>query len=121
MAYPLGVHFHVPHGEALSMLLPTVMKINHEKDPETYAALWDDAFPGQGAQLSRVDKSRHLIEHVEQLIARANLKFCLTDYGATETDLEEMSRKALDLKSALLNNPVDFERQDARRALVTIL
>ena len=62
-----------------------------------------------------------LIEHVDKVIAAANLNFHLADYGATAPDLESLSQKALDLKSALSNNPVEFERQDARKALESIL
>src|SRR5262249_52425616 len=38
LAYPLGVYFKVPHGEALSMLLPIVARINNTKQPGIYSS-----------------------------------------------------------------------------------
>lgn len=122
LAYPLGVYFGVPHGEALSMLLPTVVRINDAKQPGLYSSLWTAVFGnGHAGAQSETEKSKLFMKEIDNLCAQSNLRLRLSDYGMAAKDLDSMSEKAINLKSALLNNPVEFSQSDARRALESIL
>ncbi len=115
-AYPLGTHFHVPHGTAMAILLTTVMHLNAEKNPALYNQLWDTAHPDLAA-LPEKEKSFRLIDRINSIIEQAGFKTKLSDFKVTDKDLDFLAEKCLELKSALENNPVDFGAREARMAL----
>ena len=39
LAYPVGGHYHIPHGLSNSLMLPAVLNFNAEACPELYAEL----------------------------------------------------------------------------------
>ncbi len=120
MSYPLGIYFKVPHGLAVSLLIPRVMEVNIQKGCELYAEL--AAFiPGVTADMSDMEKSERLQRFVDGLVSSAQMSGALEGYGVSATDVAELSERSLDLKTALLNNPVEFSREDAEQVLGQLL
>ena len=48
LAYPIGGHFHVPHGLSNALVLPHVLRFNAKVAPQPYAELAPLAFPDLG-------------------------------------------------------------------------
>ena len=111
LAYPLGGHFHIPHGLSNSLVLPEVLRFNAPQAAALYAELApllsDQAFDGaeQGAQV--------LIHALESLIADVGLPVRLRDAGVTEASLETLAADAMLQQRLLINNPRDVSESDA--------
>ena len=46
LAYPLGGHFHIPHGLSNSLVLPHVLRFNYETSAQLYATLAEIVMQG---------------------------------------------------------------------------
>ena len=53
LAYPLGGHFHVPHGLSNALVLPHVLRFNTKTAPGPYAEIAPLAFPELPASRGR--------------------------------------------------------------------
>jgi alcohol dehydrogenase len=120
VAYALGTHFHIPHGMANAMLLTKVMRMNHQKRPGLYAYLWDLVHPEE-VGMPAVTRSDHLISELEQVLERAAFKTSLLDFGVSLEHIDWLAGEGLKLKSALSNNPVEFDYEDSKAVLKEIL
>jgi alcohol dehydrogenase len=118
MAYALGIYFGVPHAVAIALLLPRVLARNIMKGATQYAPLWDEV-PGMtaGSMPSDEARCRALQAFIAELVPAEALGVSLADYGVRATDVAELAERSLDLKTALGNNPVDFDGQDAADVL----
>ena len=67
--------------------------------------------------MSDMEKSERLQSFVDGLVSSAQMSGALEGYGVSATDVAELSERSLDLKTALLNNPVEFSREDAEQVL----
>lgn len=70
LAYPIGTHFHVPHGLSNSLVLPHVMSFNaeHQAGRDLYADIARILVPGappSGA--TNESLSERLVEYFHQL------------------------------------------------------
>ena len=112
LAYPLGGHFHLPHGLSNALVLPHVLRFNLDHAAGHYAALADALLPGrQGDDRARATA---FIEHVESLAAATRLPMRLRDHGITEADLDRLAADAMLQTRLLTNNPRELLLADAR-------
>lgn len=111
LAYPLGGHFHLPHGLANALVLPHVLRFNAEHAAEHYAVLGDELLPGMGG--SKADKTRAFIAHIEALVAATKLPVRLRDHGIAESDLLLLAKDAMVQSRLLVNNPRELAQDDA--------
>ncbi|WP_395339282.1 iron-containing alcohol dehydrogenase [Ningiella sp. W23] len=113
LAYPLGGHFHIPHGLSNALVLPHVLKFNHDSAYKQYAQLApfvvNDLSPQQNAQ----DSSHALIEYAESLTQRLNLPTKLRDLNIARKDLPLLADDAMLQTRLLTNNPKTVKRSDA--------
>ena len=120
MAYPLGIYNDIPHGLATALIMPEVMKINIEKGYYLYADLLefveDNAFHG-----SLKANSEKLLELIKILIPKDIMPKSFLKYRVNEDNYEFLAERGLDLASALNNNPVDFDIEDAKRVLRNLI
>lgn len=106
MSYPLGVRYHVPHGESNAVLLPHVMKHNAQ------------ALPRKTLQVARcfgfdqnaTDRSapEYLVSELHQLNADLGITRTLTDFGAVADDIPVLVESAHTNRRLMDNNPVDL-------------
>jgi len=112
LAYPLGGHFHLPHGLSNALVLPHVLRFNIGHAADHYAALADAVVPGlQGDSTARATA---FIEHIESLAAATRLPMRLRDHGITEADLDRLAGDAMLQTRLLMNNPRELTLADAR-------
>jgi alcohol dehydrogenase class IV len=114
LAYPLGGHFHVPHGLSNALMLTHVLGHNLHAAMPSYAelgVLLDPALAGQGSQA----QARGLIEHLSGLGREAGVPQRLREVGVTAAHLDMLAREAMKQERLLVNNPCPISEADARR------
>ena len=111
LAYPLGGHFHIPHGLSNSLVLPHVLRFNAPQAAERYAELADVILGAQRGESAA--KTETLICWLENLIAELGLPTRLRDCGVTEQSLPLLAADAMQQQRLLVNNPREVTEQDA--------
>ena len=113
LAYPLGGHFHIPHGLSNALVLPHVLGFNASVAAPLYAEL---------APLVLGDKLRlgNAMAQTEQFIGaladfseRSGLPTCLRDAGVTESMLPQLAADAMLQQRLLVNNPREMTEAHA--------
>ncbi len=112
LAYPLGGHYHIPHGLSNSLVLPSVMRFNLSAAAPLYAELAPLLVDGD---LPEDDEARALclIEWLEALIDDLNLPATLKAAGVAEEMLVTLAEDAMLQQRLLINNPRDVAYDDA--------
>ncbi len=106
MSYPLGVKYHIPHGQSNAMLLPFVMEYNLYAMPDKAKKLaicfgYDDINSYLGAE-------EYLIQELHALLEDLEIGTSLINYGIKFTDLSELVQSAYTNKRLMDNNPVEL-------------
>ena len=113
LAYPLGGHFHIPHGLSNSLVLTEVMKFNLPSCAEHYAQLapviMGETFP----KLDIHEVSHKLIRWLEWLIKGLGLPTRLQECGVDIQSLSQLAIDAMDQQRLLINNPREMSEKAA--------
>ena len=107
LAYPLGGHFHLPHGLSNSLMLPAVLGFNTAACAQLYAELARE-LPAE-VQPS----AEGLITWFEDLIRDSGLPTTLEQAGIGEESLAMLARDAMQQQRLLVNNPVPVDEAAA--------
>jgi len=114
LAYPLGGHFHVPHGLSNALMLPHVLGHNMASTLTLYAdlgVLIDPALSRLGVQ----GQAQGLVEALRGMISDCGLPDRLGAVGVTADHLDLLASEAMKQQRLLMNNPVPILETDARR------
>ncbi|WP_271078011.1 iron-containing alcohol dehydrogenase [Aurantiacibacter sp. MUD61] len=114
LAYPLGGHFHVPHGLSNALMLPQVLAHTMPAARELYAELAEVVDPTL-ASLGTQAKAQGFVEAMRDLAIAAGLSPRLADVGISQGDLDLLADEAMLQTRLLQNNMIDITRDDARR------
>ena len=113
LAYPLGGHFHIPHGLSNSLILPHVMRFNAPKAAHLYAEL-APVVMGDAANVgSNEEKTAALITWLEQQTINTGLPTRLRDCGIREDAVAMLASEAMLQTRLLGNNPREVTEADA--------
>lgn len=112
LAYPLGGHFHIPHGLSNSLVLPSVLRFNLPEAAPLYAELLEYVVP-DAAVGSDEARALALVEALEKLIADLALPATLAEAGVSEASLETLAEDAMLQQRLLINNPREVSYDDA--------
>lgn len=112
LAYPLGGHFHIPHGLSNALVLPHVLRFNCVTAPEAYAEMAPHAFP----DLARYEGQERAVAFCDALAGLS--KSCglpqnLRDMKIPEDWLPRLARDAMNQTRLLVNNPRKLAEVDA--------
>lgn len=112
LAYPLGGHYHIPHGLSNSLVLPWVLEFNAPNACELYAELAEIVV---GAPLAggAEAKTSALVAALRQLVDDVALPATLRAAGVEEDTLEMLAEDAMLQQRLLVNNPRDVAYEDA--------
>ncbi len=113
LAYPLGGHFHIPHGLSNSLVLPHVMRFNIETTAELYSQLAPIIFPEVEFTGSIINITTLFIEHIESLIKELGLPTRLSEMDISEDFLPILAKDAMKQMRLLINNPKEVTQEDA--------
>ena len=108
LAYPVGGHYHIPHGLSNSLMLPAVLGFNAEACPELYAEL---ARVIPGAEQS----ADGLIDWFKALIDESGLPATLAQANIPVADLPTLAKDAMFQQRLLINNPREVDEATALR------
>ncbi len=114
LAYPLGGHFHVPHGLSNALMLIHVLGHNMEAAMPLYAelgCLLDPKLHGLGRQ----GQAQGLVEHLSRLSVAAGVPQRLREVGVKAEHLDLLAAEAMKQERLLINNPCTISQADARR------
>ena len=114
LAYPLGGHFHVPHGVSNALMLTHVLGHNMAAAMPLYAELGVLLDPA-AANIGRQGQARVLIAHLEALSEAAGVPRRLADVGIGAGHLDLLASEAMKQERLLINNPCPISEADARR------
>lgn len=111
LAYPLGGHFHIPHGLSNALVLPEVIRFNAPNASELYAEL-APLLLGERLR-SDADRTEQFIAELAALSPRCGLPSRLRDAGVPEDSLPRLAADAMLQQRLLVNNPRDVSEADA--------
>lgn len=112
LAYPLGGHFHVPHGLSNSLVLPYVMAYNLSEAAPLYAELAPLMFPDLSG-CSDTQCVDAMLERIGGLSEALGLEHRLSQVGVKEADLDMLANDAMKQTRLLVNNPREMTRDAA--------
>lgn len=113
LAYPLGGHYHIPHGLSNSLVLPHVMRFNLSAASKLYAELAEIIIPDKCKKLTnKEEKAQALIHYLEYLIDDIGLPTSLESVGVDKNNLEMLAKDAQKQERLLINNPRKMNQQD---------
>ncbi|KZX50326.1 alcohol dehydrogenase [Halioglobus sp. HI00S01] len=112
LAYPLGGHFHIPHGLSNSLVLPTVLEFNAPAASHLYAEL-ADIVVGEPVPGDDMARTQALIAYLRELIDAVALPATLAEAGVSESSLEQLAEDAMAQQRLLVNNPREVSLDDA--------
>ena len=112
LAYPIGGHFHVPHGLSNALVLPHVLRFNTKVAHQPYAELAPYAFAGL-AKYEGQERAEAFCQALADLSERCGLPQKLRDVGIGEDVLPTLARDVMNQTRLLVNNPREVTENDA--------
>ena len=104
LAYPLGGHFHVPHGLSNALVLPYVLDFNMPDAKAHYAELAPIVFPHLQGK-AEDEAAKGFVEGFHQLAQDLGMKTQLRDVGVSHNNLPKLAEDAMKQERLLVNNP----------------
>ncbi len=112
LAYPLGGHFHIPHGLSNALVLPHVMRFNIAAKPQPYAELAPHLFPDLAA-FEGQERAVAFCEKLTDLAMACGLQQNLRAMNIPEAILPRLASDAMNQQRLLVNNPRPLTEADA--------
>ncbi len=112
LAYPLGGHFHIPHGLSNALVLAQVLRFNCKTAPAAYVEIAPYAFPELG-RFEGQERAEAFCDALEDLSRKCGLPRRLRDANVPEDVLPTLARDAMKQTRLLPNNPRPVTETDA--------
>ena len=112
LAYPLGGHYHVPHGLSNALMLGPVLRFNMAAAAPLYAEL-SDVLLGPRGNRNAVARSEDFVAEMARLMDGTGAPRRLRDVGVTDNTLALLASDAMKQGRLLVNNPVEVTEADA--------
>jgi alcohol dehydrogenase class IV len=114
LAYPLGGHFHVPHGLSNALMLTHVLGHNMEAARPLYAELGAMLDP-TAKDIGQQGQAQAFVQHLARLSRAAGVPQRLSAVGIGPEHLDLLASEAMKQERLLINNPCPITQADARR------
>lgn len=112
LAYPLGGHFHVPHGLSNALVLPYVLEFNMEGASEQYAEIGPIIFPElAGKSVEEIGKG--MVEGFKKMGPELGMQSKLAEVGVNHNNLPMLAEDAMKQTRLLVNNPREMTYEAA--------
>ncbi|WP_345945770.1 iron-containing alcohol dehydrogenase [Pseudomonas sp. dw_358] len=111
LAYPLGGHYHIPHGLSNALMLGPVLRFNLTAAAPLYAELGDVLLgPSDTTVTTRASR---FVAFMDDLMDRSGAPRRLRDVKVREDSLPLLASDAMKQGRLLQNNPVELREADA--------
>ncbi|WP_454723721.1 MULTISPECIES: iron-containing alcohol dehydrogenase [Cupriavidus] len=114
LAYPLGGHYHLPHGLSNSLMLTAVLRFNLSHATAEYAALGRAILPGL-ATAPDGEAAERFVQAIADITAGMPYAQSLRAAGIPRDALPLLAGDAMKQQRLLINNPRDVTHDDALR------
>jgi len=104
LAYPLGGHFHVPHGLSNALVLPHVLAFNMPEAEALYAELAPIAFPELAGRPAPA-RASGFVDAFKALGPALGMQTRLSEVGVSHNNLPLLAEDAMKQTRLLVNNP----------------
>ena len=94
LAIPLGIKYHIPHGEVNAILLPAVMQYNLAACPEKYIEI-AELFGEDTCCLTTMEAAQKSVKAIKALLRDIGIKHGLKKWNVKEDELAEIAAKAV--------------------------
>lgn len=101
MSHPVSAFYHVPHGIANSVLLPTVMEYNSIVDNGRYEKIYN--YIKEDSGIVNNFKPEMLINELKKLNDDLGIPKSLSELGVKEDSIEDMAKDAMKSGNVLAN------------------
>ncbi|MFW8590826.1 iron-containing alcohol dehydrogenase [Glaciecola sp. 2405UD65-10] len=112
LAYPLGGHFHIPHGLSNALVLPHVLRFNASHAASMYGELAAQIKPSASVS-NPLSTSEDLAQYFEELLKICGLPTSLKALQIPKKDLTVLAQDAMLQERLLVNNPKHMHFDDA--------
>lgn len=119
LAYPLGVHFHVPHGLANSLMLAPVLRFNCAAAGPLYAELGDVIGANDTGDFNT--RAEAFVAKMTQICAATGVKSRLSEVGVSHNHLPRLAEDAVKIERLMKNNPREVTYDDALALYTEVL
>jgi alcohol dehydrogenase len=114
LAYPLGGHFHIPHGLSNALVLIQVMNFNLSHSADLYAELAPSISDSISLEGGNQQIAQAVVVFLEELIKQLKLPSRLSEMGIGENDIDTLSKDAMLQTRLLINNPKPVTLEDVK-------
>ncbi|ADR60081.1 iron-containing alcohol dehydrogenase [Pseudomonas sp. YQ_6] len=115
LAYPLGGHFHIPHGLSNALVLPHVARFNLPQARDDYAELAPVLLGERLQPGDSQSQAEQFVAELAQLGPRCGLPNRLRDLDIPQGCLRQLAEDAMQQQRLLVNNPREVFVDDALR------
>ena len=112
LAYPLGGHFHVPHGLSNALVLPHVLEFNMPAAIGLYGELAPIIFP-ELAGRDPQGRAAGMVEGLRALAPQLGMQDKLSQLGVSHNHLPMLAADAMKQTRLLINNPREMTYEAA--------
>ena len=113
LAYPLGGHFHIPHGLSNALVLPHVLGFNASVAAPLYAELAPLVVGKHLRAGNEVQQTEQFIGALVDFSERSGLPTRLRDAGVAQDMLPTLAHDAMQQQRLLVNNPREMTEAHA--------
>lgn len=113
LAYPLGGHFHIPHGHSNALVLPYVLEYNLPGAAAAYAELGPIIFPDLAGKAQSA-RAEGMIQGFLDLGPELGMQTRLSELGVSHNHLPMLAEDAMKQQRLLINNPREMTREAAQ-------
>ena len=121
ISYPVGTHFHVPHGIAGGIFLPHVIEYNVNNGYLGYSHLYD-LLPDSDRNLDPKTKGEDFVRKIKSFYQKIEGPKNLTKYGVTKKDISMLTELTFKQRlDSLNNNPIDMDEDGVKYLLNEVI
>lgn len=119
LAYPLGVHFHVPHGLANSLMLAPVLRFNCSVAAPLYAELGDVIGAEDTGDFQM--RAESFVSKMCEICAATGVTNKLSEVGVSHNVLPKLAEDAAKIERLMKNNPREVTYDDCLALYTEVL